>query len=143
MRTEPRLGCGAVLIRDGSLLLLQRLNPPEALCWGLPGGKVDWLEPVEQAVIREVSEETGLRIHSLHLLCVVDQIDAEGGDHWVAPVYLSTDTVGEARLVEPEKHGGIGWFPLSALPQPLTTATRVAVAALERHSGRAMTDIAG
>ncbi len=45
MSHEPRLGCGAAIIQDGEVLLIQRRCEPEAGHWGLPGGKVDWLEP--------------------------------------------------------------------------------------------------
>ena len=89
MSEQPRLGCGAAIVQDGRLLLVRRLREPEAGCWGLPGGKVDWLEPVEQAVRREIEEELAIRLTSLTLLCVVDQIDPARGEHWLAPVYLA------------------------------------------------------
>lgn len=129
---QPRLGCGAAIVRNGRLLLVQRLRPPEALHWGLPGGKVDWLEPVADAVAREVDEELAIRVRDLRLLCVVDQIDRAAPEHWVAPVYATSAFEGEPRLVEPEKHAALGWFALDRLPAPLTVATREAVAALRR-----------
>lgn len=134
MSEQPRLGCGAAIVQNGRLLLVRRLREPEAGCWGLPGGKVDWLEPVEQAVRREIEEELAIRLTSLRLLCVVDQIDAQRGEHWLAPVYLADAFEGEVRNVEPEKHDDIGWFALDSLPEPLTVATRSALPALkERH----------
>jgi ADP-ribose pyrophosphatase YjhB (NUDIX family) len=54
MSRHPRVGCGAAVMRDGKLLLVQRLTEPEAGCWGLPGGKVDPFEPLDQAVRREI-----------------------------------------------------------------------------------------
>jgi ADP-ribose pyrophosphatase YjhB (NUDIX family) len=122
---------------DGRLLLVRRLREPEAGCWGLPGGKVDFLEPVEAAVVREISEELGIALRELRLLCVVDQIDPARGEHWVAPTYITSVFDGEPRNLEPEKHGGVGWFALDALPQPLTVATRAAVAAILHQHGRA------
>jgi len=94
---------------------------------------VDWLEPVEQAVRREVEEELAIRLTSLSLLCVVDQIDAQRGEHWLAPVYLADTFDGEVRNVEPEKHSDIGWFALDDLPEPLTIATRRAACALNER----------
>lgn len=133
--TDPRLGCGAMIIHDGKLLLLRRLRAPEAGCWGLPGGKVDAFETVPAAVAREVLEETGLVIHHPALLCVVDQIDRAAGTHWVAPVYTVSGFTGQPVLQEPHKHSGLDWFPLEALPAPLTHATTVAVAALRAKAG--------
>lgn len=133
---QPRLGCGAAILRDGRILLVQRRREPEADHWGLPGGKVDWLEPVASAAAREIAEELGLVIRPRDLLCVVDQIDARRGEHWVAPVYLVEDAEGEPVLREPAALAGHGWFPLDALPSPLTAATRAAVAALAARGAR-------
>jgi len=126
----PRVGCGAAILREGRLLLVERRRPPEAGHWGLPGGKVDWLEPVAVAVAREIAEELGLVIRPRRLLCVVDQIDPGRGEHWVAPVYLVEDAEGEPRVREPEALAGCGWFALDRLPAPLTEATRQALVAL-------------
>ncbi len=126
MTQEPRLGCSAAILRDGKLLLIKRLRSPEADHWGLPGGKVDLLETVEYAVKREIDEELGIQLGDVELLCVVDLIDADGPEHWVAPVYLATQFKGDPHLVEPEKHSDFGWFALQDLPEPLTESTRVA-----------------
>jgi|SRR5471030_1167509 len=133
MTQEPRLGCGAAIVQDSRILLIQRLTEPEAQCWGLPGGKVDWLEPVEQAVRREINEELGITLDALSLLCVVDQIDTTNAVHWVAPVYLASGFSGDPQILEPHKHGGLAWFDLAALPERLTTATLVAVSALNNR----------
>lgn len=127
MRYEPRLGCGAAIVRNSELLLIQRRCDPEAGHWGLPGGKVDWLEPVPAAVVREIREELDIELEAVELLCVVDQIDPKKPEHWVAPVYLARQFSREPTLVEPEKHAEWGWFPLSRLPEPLTSATRGAL----------------
>lgn len=126
---QPAVGCGAFILRDGCLLLIRRVKPPEAGCWGLPGGKVDLFETTAQAAMREVREEVGLELQPGPLLCVVDQIDRAAGTHWVAPVYRTGAVRGEPHLCEPHKHDGLGWFALADLPHPLTMATQVAVQA--------------
>ncbi|MBS0335009.1 MAG: NUDIX domain-containing protein [Proteobacteria bacterium] len=128
----PRVGVGAVILRGRAILLLKRATEPEAGCWGIPGGKVDAFEPSTEAARREIEEETGLRLGALELLCVCDMIDREAGYHWIAPAYLAASFEGEARLCEPLKHAGLGWFDLDALPAPLTAPTRTAVEALRR-----------
>jgi 8-oxo-dGTP diphosphatase len=128
--TLPRVGCGAAILRDGKLLLIKRAKPPEAGCWGLPGGKVDPFEAVQAAVRREIAEELGLELVGERLLCVVDQIDRDGGDHWVSPVFLAEAFAGEPANLEPEKHTALGWFALDALPSPLTVSAQTAVQVL-------------
>jgi len=126
----PRLGVGA-FIRDqsGRLLLVQRRREPEAGHWGLPGGKVDFGETIEAAVLREIEEELGVTLRLDGLLCLVDQIDRAAGSHWVAPVYRAVIAAGDPVNREPAALAAIGWFTLDALPQPLTLATRVALEA--------------
>ncbi|GHC53134.1 DNA mismatch repair protein MutT [Alcaligenes pakistanensis] len=126
-----RVGCGAVIMQNGQILLLQRVRAPEAGHWGIPGGKVDWMETLEQAVKREIAEEVGLHLDKLELLVNVDQIDADRAEHWVAPVYLVKSFTGQPVIQEPEKHSDMNWFDLDTLPQPLTLATQVAVATIQ------------
>jgi ADP-ribose pyrophosphatase YjhB (NUDIX family) len=130
----PRVGAGAVILRNNAILLQQRATEPEAGAWGIPGGKVDPFEPVPDAVRREVEEETGLRLGAMELLCVSDLIDRQAGYHWVAPGYLALAFEGEPELREPTKHSGLGWFHLDALPTPLTAPTVAALEALRARS---------
>lgn len=125
-----RVGCGAFITDDqGRLLLVKRCRNPEADHWGLPGGKVDFLEPVPDTIRREIAEELGVAIELTGLLCVVDQIDPAGPSHWVNPVHRARIVAGEPRVMEPDAMADWGWFTLDALPAPLTISTRTAVAA--------------
>lgn len=129
---QPRVGCGAAILRDGRLLLVRRLRPPEAGHWGLAGGKVDPYETVPEAVEREIKEELGITIRADRLLCVVDLIDREAGFHWVSPVYRVDSFEGEPQVREPQALGEMGWFALDGLPRPLTASAIAAVAAITR-----------
>ncbi len=125
--TAPRLGCGVVVLRAGRVLLIQRRRDPEAGCWGLPGGKIDWMEPAATAAARELLEETGVIAGPLTLLCAADHIDPDAGEHWLAPVYLAREAAGEPVLLEPEKHAALGWFDPADPPAPLTITARAAL----------------
>jgi len=130
---EPRVGCGAAIVRDGAILLMRRLKAPEAGCWGIAGGKVDLYETASEAARREIAEELGVAIAAEPLLCIVDQIDREAGEHWLSAVFLAETFKGEPRLLEPHKHEGLAWFDLNATPAPLTAAAAAAIAALRRR----------
>jgi ADP-ribose pyrophosphatase YjhB (NUDIX family) len=124
---NPGVGCGLVFLRDAHILLLQRRKSPEAGAWGIPGGKVDFLETAEQAVRREALEETGLSASVMELLGLSEQLFHSEQQHWLGLLFLAKEFTGEVQLLEPEKHGGIDWFPLDNLPTPLTLPTKHAL----------------
>src|SRR5665213_2083979 len=51
---------GAIAVRDGALLLIRRGHAPSRGRWSLPGGRVEPGETAHEALIREMTEETGL-----------------------------------------------------------------------------------
>jgi 8-oxo-dGTP diphosphatase len=70
-----RVPCVGAVIRDGAgrLLLIKRRNEPGAGLWSLPGGRIEPGETDEQAVVREVREETGLAVTCGALLGSVER----------------------------------------------------------------------
>ncbi|HLP71182.1 MAG TPA: NUDIX domain-containing protein [Rhizobium sp.] len=119
----PGVGVGLAILRDGKLLLARRLKAPEAGFWNIVGGKVDHLEPAEQAARREAEEETGLSVGEIEFVCATEQIIDADRQHWISLLYRTSDAQGEAQLTEPDKIAEIGWFPLDDLPQPLSAFT--------------------
>jgi 8-oxo-dGTP diphosphatase len=65
--TRPYLAVSAAIFRDGRVLIVRRGRPPSRGLYTLPGGGVELGETLEQAVMREVREETGLDIQPLAL----------------------------------------------------------------------------
>jgi 8-oxo-dGTP diphosphatase len=65
-----RIPCAGAVIKDaaGRLLLIRRGHEPGAGLWSLPGGRIEPGETDQQAVVREVLEETGLRVECGPLL---------------------------------------------------------------------------
>ena len=78
--TQPVVGVGAIILREGKILLEQRGNEPAKGQWTIPGGVVEVGESLEAAVLRETEEETGLHGEIVGLIDVVDQVhrDKEG-----------------------------------------------------------------
>ncbi len=71
---RPHIGVGVLLIRDDQLLLIKRKYDPDAGRWSIPGGHLELGEKVQDAAIREVHEETGLKTKVSKLAGIIDKI---------------------------------------------------------------------
>jgi mutator protein MutT len=94
------VGVGGVVVRDGRALLVRRGKPPLYGRWTVPGGTVELGETLEEAVVREMEEETGLRVEPVERLAVFDRIDRDGERilyHYVIVDYLCRWRSGEAK----------------------------------------------
>jgi ADP-ribose pyrophosphatase YjhB (NUDIX family) len=76
----PRIPCVGAIIKDqsGRLLLIRRRNEPGAGLWSVPGGRIEPGETDEQAVVREVLEETSLAVACGPLLGAVERSGLRG-----------------------------------------------------------------
>ena len=59
---HPQLAVSAAIFRAGRLLLVRRARSPAKGFYSLPGGRVEYGETLEQALTREIAEETSLAI---------------------------------------------------------------------------------
>jgi 8-oxo-dGTP diphosphatase len=128
------VGVGAVIMDHGAVLLLKRKKAPEAGHWSIPGGRVEFGETVEAAIIREIKEELGCDARIVSSLGVTNHIVADEGVHWVSPRFLVAIT-GEPENLEPDVHDAIEWFDISKLPANVTKTTRAALLALTESAG--------
>lgn len=71
---QPMIGVGAVILHNGKILLEKRKNDPGKGKWSIPGGLVELGERVEETVVREVKEETGLDVEKPEHVDVVDNV---------------------------------------------------------------------
>lgn len=121
----PIAGVGAVIVRDGpknekQVLLVRRAQEPLKGQWSLPGGAVELGETLEQAICREVLEETGLIVETMAVVEAFDRISRDAEDrvqfHYVLIDFLCRMTGGalacatdalEARWAGPNDLGGL------------------------------------
>lgn len=89
------MGVGAVVVDRGRVLLVQRGTEPSKGRWSLPGGTLEIGESLVDGVVREVEEETGLKVKAVELVELLDRIVREDGPegdriryHYVIADYL-------------------------------------------------------
>lgn len=112
---RPKVGVGVIVLKDGKVLLGERLASHGAGTWAIPGGHLEFGETFEQTAKREVEEETGLT--DIEVKGVVSIVNDRVYDkHFVSVGMLVEWKSGEPRVTEPEKSANWTWFPVDALP---------------------------
>jgi 8-oxo-dGTP diphosphatase len=111
------MGVGALLVCEGRVLFVQRGEDPGKGRWTLPGGYVEEDETPDAAVVREVFEETGLRVRAIELLAIRNTLrDNDQNAYYVFRVELDgpaeitvdeTETV-RAGFFAPEEFDALG-----------------------------------
>lgn len=124
--SRPVVGVGAVIVRDNQVVLIRRGKPPKAGEWSLPGGGIELGETTEQAILREVLEETGLQVDLGPLVDTVDYIETGAGGikyHYVLIDYLAHYRAGT--LVSGSDAADARFFSFDdALGMPLWSETK-------------------
>lgn len=107
---SPLIGALAIVLREGSLLLIERGFEPHLGHWSLPGGVIDDGESVEDAAVRETLEETGFEVEVVRELGVVTG-PLTGRGHGV---FLCSVAGGELSACPPEVTD-VRWVPYAEL----------------------------
>jgi ADP-ribose pyrophosphatase YjhB (NUDIX family) len=124
---RPILAASVAVFRGGRVLLAERVNPPAADCFSLPGGLVEVGETLEAAALRELFEETGVTASILGFNGHVEVIrQDEAGRverHFVVASFVGTWIAGEGTPGDEARR--ILWAdPLDLGPLPLTPGLR-------------------
>jgi len=118
-------GFGVMILRNNKVLLGRRHSDAEKASsalrgegtWTMPGGKMEFGESFEEGAMREVLEETGIKINSLDIMCVNNEKNVHA--HFVTVGLFSNDFEGDAQVMEPDEIVEWKWFELENLPSPL------------------------
>lgn len=118
--TRPYLAVSAAIFRGGRVLIVRRARPPAHGLYTLPGGGVELGETLEEAIIREVREETRLVIAPLALVGFREAIarDAAGrverhfvilpfAARWIAGEVALSEELAEAHWRKPDELAGL------------------------------------
>ena len=112
---KPSLTVDAIILIDGKLLLIRRGNPPFKGQYALPGGFVEYGERVEEAVEREVLEETGLNAEVSDFLGVYSAPDRDPRGHTISIVFYLEKIGGQ--LSAGDDAAEVKLFDLDDLPE--------------------------
>ena len=99
---KPVPAVGVVCFRDQQVLLIRRGTPPKQGEWSLQGGRVEPGEPVREAALRELKEETAVDAELIDLIDVVDAIFENRDGNLITRHYVLIDFLARWRAGEPE-----------------------------------------
>lgn len=105
----------AVIPYQKKIVLIKRLNEPFKGFYALPGGIVEYGEKVEDALLREVEEETGLEGEIYKLVGVYSDPKRDPRGHFVSVCFIVLPKGGELKAGSDAKE--LALFPLNSLPK--------------------------
>ena len=116
---------GVVLLRHPSdargasfsVLLVERGNEPFRGMYALPGGFVDYGEDIEDAIHREIEEETGLSGLSFRQFQTFGHPDRDPRGHTVSIVYVGLIAGPTPEVTGGDDAASAAWFPVTELPE--------------------------
>ena len=116
---RPAVTADCVVItkeKEPKVLLIQRGHEPFKGCWAFPGGFMNMDETTEQCAVRELEEETGLKVSDIQQIGAYSKVDRDPRGRTVTVAYLAV-------IEKPEAVKGLDdaakaqWFSISALPK--------------------------
>ena len=109
---NPKPCAGALVERDGKVMLVRRAVVPYRGWWDIPGGFLEAYEHPREAAVREVREETGLRVNAFRLLGIY--LDRYGSTRTLNLYYRARAVGGRERPGDDAAE--VGWFGPRELP---------------------------
>lgn len=111
------LSATGVIVKEGKMLMVQRAREPYKGTWMFPSGYVSYGELPEEALIREVKEETGLSVLSAIYMQTMLSVDDIREPSHVILFYRVEVGEGELMPEDTEENTAIDWFPIATPPE--------------------------
>lgn len=113
------IGVGVILLKGNKLLLGKRKNALQEGTYGFPGGRLEPGETVEECALREVREETGLKVKNARLGPTTLDVFREEGKRYKTFFVITEYDSGEPQALEPHKCDKWEWHNWDEMPEPL------------------------
>lgn len=114
-----KVAVGVIVVKDNKILFGKRKNALGEGSWGLPGGRLEFGETIEDCAHRETREETGIKIKNLRQGPYTNDIFQKENKHYLTVYIISEYDSGEVKIMEPDKCEQWDWFEWDNLPRPL------------------------
>jgi mutator protein MutT len=129
-----------IIFDDDRVLLVQRTNPPSEGLWSFPGGAIQLGETLEEALVREVREETGLTVKIGPLVSAISRIIRDDSRsilyHYILLDYLCTPVAGQ--VVAGSDAGKACWVPFNELQDLRVTEGLYRIIDRAREKGKTL-----
>jgi 8-oxo-dGTP diphosphatase len=116
---RPAVTADCVVITKGAepkVLLIERGADPFKGCWAFPGGFLNMDETTEQCAVRELEEETGMKIQGLQQIGAYSKVDRDPRGRTITVAYLAVIDFA-CEVIGQDDAAKAQWFPLDALPR--------------------------
>lgn len=126
---RPKVGIGVIILNQKGQILIGKRQGSHAPYFSIPGGHLELGETFEEAAIKEILEETGLKISNPEVICVTNNLETykNEGKHYISITLLVKEFEGAPRIMEPEKCEKWLWANADNLPQPHFDASEMSI----------------
>ena len=123
MNQKPLVGVSVILRCKKKILLGKRKGSHGSGTWAFPGGHLEMNETPKECAIREIGEETGIKINDEYFEIreggFTNDIFEEEKKHYITLyIFVESKTKLNAEILEPEKCSEWKWFEINKIPQP-------------------------
>ena len=125
MEGITKVAVNMLVIKDGKALFLKRKGGSGDKKWCMPGGHLEFKEKLLKGAVREVKEETNIKVKNARFLCVSDDVFTK--KHYITVFFVADHASGIPKITEKDRFYDIGWFPLDKPPKPLFGGTKNAM----------------
>ncbi len=117
-RELPKIGTAVWVRKYNKVLLGTRMKKQGYGTWALPGGHLEINETLEECILRETLEESGLEVQNVRYATFVEDISKEYGTHYITFFFIADWKSGEP-IPQLEEFKNFDWFDWNKLPEPL------------------------
>ena len=115
------------------VLLIRRAHPPYEDHWALPGGFLDLHETLEQAALRELEEETGIKLARIEQLRTFDAVNRDPRERVLSVAHVTLVDMAAHPPKGSDDAAEARWFALDALPKLAFDHAAILAFAREKH----------